>query len=250
MTVSPTTRDELPPAMELSALVGLLVSVTLGALAATIVLPAWVPGLAQTLTGETPKAYWYLARVSGLVAYALLWLSMSLGVALTNRLARLWPGGPAAYDVHQHTSLLGLAFALFHALILLGDRFAAYTPIQLLVPFAAAAYRPVWVGLGQLGFYGLAVVGLSFYFRPVSGPKVWRAIHFLSFLVYGLALLHGLFSGTDTGAASITLFYWVTSGSLLFLISYRVLGRFMSRPAGRAEAPGRERETTPATRGR
>lgn len=236
MTVTRTTLDDLAPAMDLAALAGLLGSVALGAIAAAVVLPAWLPGLTQTLTGDAPKAYWYLSRVSGLVAYALLWLSMCLGVSLTSRLARLWPGGPVAYDVHQHTSLIGLAFALFHGLILLGDRFAAYTPAQLLVPFASGAYRPVWVGLGQAGFYGLAVVGLSFYVRSVSGPKFWRALHFASFLVYGLALLHGVFSGSDSGAAGVRLFYWITGGSLLFLSSYRTLTRLMRRPPA---GPGR-----------
>ena len=231
MKVTQTIGDDPPPVMSLGALLGLLGSVAVGTFAAAVVLPAWLPGLTQTLTGDAPKAYWYLSRASGLVAYALLWLSMSLGVAITNRLARLWPGGPVAYDVHQHASLLGLAFVVFHGLILLGDRFAAYTPAQLLIPFAADAYRPVWVGLGQVGFYLLAIVGLSFYVRGISGPRVWRAIHFLSFLVYALALLHGIFSGTDTSTTSVALFYWVTGGSLLFLISYRVLVKLVNRSA-------------------
>ncbi|MFN8423771.1 MAG: hypothetical protein U0470_10465 [Anaerolineae bacterium] len=90
-------------------------------------------------------------------------------------MARLWPGGPTAFDLHQHVSLLSLAFAVFHALILLGDRYIDYTLATVLVPFASRDYRPIGVGLGQLAFYPLAVVGLSFYVRPHRPPRLARA---------------------------------------------------------------------------
>jgi hypothetical protein len=64
----------------------------LGMLAAMAMLPYWLPGLISSVEGPAPKAYWYLSRSSGLVAYALLWQSMVLGLLMTNRLARLWPG--------------------------------------------------------------------------------------------------------------------------------------------------------------
>ena len=41
---------------------------------------------------------------------------------------------------------LALAFALFHALILLGDRYIGYSPATLLLPFASHDYRPISVG--------------------------------------------------------------------------------------------------------
>jgi predicted ferric reductase len=107
--------------MPLSIALGLLLAALVGALGAVLLLPAWLPGLSQSLLGAEPKAYWYLARASAGVAFGLLWLSMVFGLLITNRMARLWPGGPAAFDLHQHASLLGLAFGLFHALILLGD---------------------------------------------------------------------------------------------------------------------------------
>src|SRR5690606_37988578 len=73
-----------------------------GVLITTLLLPGWAPGLVNSLLGSQPKAYWYLARASALVAYAWLWLSMVFGLGITNRMARLWPGGPAALDLHQY----------------------------------------------------------------------------------------------------------------------------------------------------
>lgn len=217
--------DELPPAMALHTVILMLLAVVVGALAAVVVLPAWLPGLTTSLLGAEPKAYWYLSRSSAFVAYTLLWLSMVLGLMITNKLARLWPGGPVAFDLHQHTSLLGLAFALFHALILMGDSYIGYTLTQVLVPFASLDYNPLWVGLGQVGFYLLALVGLSFYARQFMSRRAWRLIHFLSFAVFLLALVHGLASGTDSTTQWASSMYWVTGGSVLFLTLYRVLYR-------------------------
>jgi hypothetical protein len=53
--------------------------------------------------------------------------SVAFGLIMTNRMARVWPGGPTAFDLHQFTSLLGLAFAVFRGLILLGDQYIKYT---------------------------------------------------------------------------------------------------------------------------
>ncbi len=215
--------DELPPAMSLGSVLLLLLAVAGGTFAAVVVLPTWLLGLSASLLGPEPKAYWYLARVSAFVAFALLWLSMALGLSMTNKLARVWPGGAAAFDLHQHASLLGLAAALFHALILLGDTYSNYTLGQLLVPFGSANYKPIWVGLGQIGFYVMAIVGFSFYVRAQIGCRAWRLIHFMSFGMYALALLHGLQSGTDNSVAWARGLYWVSAASVLFLMIYRML---------------------------
>ena len=215
--------DTLPPAMSLQNLVVMLLAVTIGAVAAGVVLPNWLPGLSNSLLGEAPKAYWYLSRMSAMTAFVLLWLSMSSGVIITNKLARLWPGGPTAFDLHQYTSLLGLAFGLFHALILLGDKYMNYTLAQILIPFNSVDYKPGWVGLGQIAFYLMIIVAFSFYIRKRIGHKTWRAIHYISFAIFGLTLLHGIFSGTDSAEAWARGLYWASGISLLFLTVYRVL---------------------------
>jgi predicted ferric reductase len=229
--------DNLPPAMPLHTLIVMLLAVALGAFAAAIVLPNWLPGLSQSLLGSEPKAYWYLSRASAMVAYGLLWLSMALGLIITNKMARIWPGGPLAFDLHQFASLIGLAFALFHALILMGDKYINYDLAQVLVPFNSSGYKPVWVGLGQIGFYLLAIVGLSFYVRKRLGNRRWRLIHYFSFLTFALALLHGIFAGTDSTVVAIQIFYWATGAALLFLLVYRILvTKFAARKQARAAA--------------
>lgn len=205
-------------------LLSVLLAAILGAAAAAAALTVWLPGLAVSMAGPTPRAFWYLSRASALVGFVLLWLSVVMGLLMSNRLARLWPGGPLAFDLHAFTSLLGLTFAVFHALILLGDRYVAYSLASLLVPFASAAYRPVWIGLGQAALYLLVLVTASFYVRRFIGQRTWRQIHFLTFVVFVLVLAHGVTSGTETGTPWARLLYWGSAGSVLYLATYRLLG--------------------------
>jgi predicted ferric reductase len=148
---------------------------------------------------------------------------MAFGLVITNRLARLWPGGPAAVDLHQYVSLLGLGFGLFHATILIGDQYIKLDLLRVLVPFAAQSYRPVWVGLGQIGFYIWGLLVGSFYLRKRIGTKTWRWIHFSSFLTFALVMVHGIASGTDSRTFWASAMYWAAGGSLLFLLYYRIL---------------------------
>ncbi|HEX7973893.1 MAG TPA: hypothetical protein VF498_05755 [Anaerolineales bacterium] len=201
----------------------LMASIFAGALLATVVLPAWLPGLAASLFGAAPKAFWFLSRGSAMAAFGLLWLSMALGLLITSKAARLWPGGPAAFDLHEYASLLGMAFGLFHGLILMGDQYIHFTLAQVLVPFASTGYKPLWVGLGQLSFYLWGIVNLSFYVRKQLGNRSWRLVHYASYLTFALALAHGIFSGSDSGAAWAAGIYWIFGGSLLFLLFYRIL---------------------------
>jgi predicted ferric reductase len=199
-----------------------LLAMAVGTLAAVVLLPSWLPNLASSLMGPDPKVFWYLSRGSSFAALSLMWLSMALGLMITNKMARLWPGAPAAFAIHEYVSLLGLAFAIFHALVILGDHYIKFSLVQILMPFATVSYRPLMVGFGQLGFYIWLMVALSFYVRSSIGPKAWRAIHYLSFLTYVMALYHGITSGTDTSATWAQNYYWISGGSLLFLLIYRI----------------------------
>ena len=222
--------EELRPAIPFNLVVVWILMIGVGVILFTVALPSAFPQFGQSLLGDKPKAFWFLSRSSAFAAFGLLWLSMVFGLLITNKLARMWPGGPTAFDMHQYVSLLGLGFIIFHALILLGDHYINYSITQLLVPFASESYRRLSVAWGQLGLYLGLVVSLSFYIRRTLSQHVWRLLHFLSFALYLLALVHGLWSGTDASASWAQLIYWVSSGSLLFLTGYRVLSRYVVQP--------------------
>ncbi len=227
----------------LASLLSFLLAISLGVFGAVVIMPSWMPNLAQSLTGPSPKGYWYLARGAAFVAIGLLWLSMAIGLLITDKMAKTWPGSGAAFAIHEHVSLLGLGFAIFHALILMGDKYIGYTLAQVLTPFGSVNYRPVWVSLGQVGFYVWAIVAGTFYIRHLIGPKTWRFIHFASFFTFMIAMFHGIQSGTDSPTTWAQWIYWGMGGSLVFLVVYRLLA---SAFPPKAPAP-KPRKTTPAS---
>ena len=223
--LKPVTNEKefnsIEPEMPLGIALLLLFGVAVGTIVTVLALQTWWPGLYQSLLGSQPKAYWDLARTSGIVAYLLIWLSVAFGLIITDRFARHWPGGPVAFDLHQFASLVGLAFAVFHGLILLGDHYIGYTLLQILIPFATSA-QPFWVGLGQLALYALIPITFSFYYRRQIGVGLWRAIHYGSFITFALITVHGLLSGSDTTNPVVLGMYALTSLSVLFLTLYRI----------------------------
>jgi predicted ferric reductase len=224
MPPGPSTENEFSEStVNIQFLLLVALAMILGLLAAILLLPTWLPNMAISLAGDSPKVYWYLSRATAFVSLSILWSSMALGLGITNKMARLWPGAPAAFAIHEYVSLLGLVFALFHALVLLGDRYINFTIAQIFMPFSITDYRPTWVGIGQIGFYLWVLVALSFYVRKHIGQKTWRAVHYLSFGIYLMGLVHGLFSGTDSTADWAIWYYWISGGSLLFLLVHRIV---------------------------
>jgi predicted ferric reductase len=222
----PASTDNLEDALLQVAPYGVLALVaaaaSVGAVAVALTQPVWLAAVAASLAGVTPKAYWYLSRASAIVGYFMLWASMVLGLAITNKMARAWPGGPTFAALHEHTSWLGLVLSAFHAFVLLGDGYIGYNLNQLLIPFASANFRPLWVGLGQIGLYLMAFVVLSFYLRRWIGYRLWRTLHYLSFAVFGLGMLHGLMSGTDSAGLAMLSVYWASALSVVGLLVYRI----------------------------
>ena len=193
----------------------------------------WVPPAArQAIAKETAlmwpatantSAYWYMSRGAGLVSYMLLWATTAWGLLVSTKLAKGLIAAPFAAGLHEFLSLTTLSFAAFHGLALLGDRYVNFSLINVVYPFAATTYRPGWVGLGQLGFYLTAALVLSFYVRKNVGPKTWRVLHYLAFPAFGLVLVHGITSGTDSSALPVQVMYLVTGTAIVFLVYYRLL---------------------------
>jgi predicted ferric reductase len=215
----------------------LLISLLLLAGTAFVALtrPEWLTALWASMSGTQPKFFWYVSRSSAMVAYVLLWISMASGLAISNKLLRVWPGGPTVAALHEYTSILGLVFAAFHGFILLWDGYSNYTLSQLLIPFASESYRPFWVGLGQLAFYIMLPVTLSFYIRRWIGYRAWRILHYLSFALFLLALAHGLMSGSESSLVWVRNMYWASGVSLVGLTIYRIT-LALAPPAQRVRA--------------
>jgi DMSO/TMAO reductase YedYZ heme-binding membrane subunit len=78
------------------------------------------------------------------------------------------------------------------------------------------------VGVGQISLYLLVPVALSFYVRKWLGKRTWRMLHFLTFALFVMAMVHSVMSGPDTTEPWAQWFYWSTAIATAAATAYRV----------------------------
>jgi predicted ferric reductase len=206
-----------------SALLGLLI--IFGLALAGLVLGIGVTGLA----GET-KSFWYLSRAVGFVAYLLLWGSVAWGLLLSSKIGQRRLRPPALFDAHRFLSYVALGFAFFHGLVLMGDRYLSFPLGAVLMPFASE-YKPTLVAMGQLALWLSLLVSLSFLVQKRIGRRAWRSLHYVSFAVYGLALVHSIWLGSESHLLAVKIMYLLTAEVVIFLTAYRISSRSGQRRA-------------------
>jgi sulfoxide reductase heme-binding subunit YedZ len=144
------------------------------------------------------SAYWYLTRSTGAVALILLTLSVAIGVAAIGRFSSThWPRF-AVDAVHRTSSLLAIVFLLVHIATAVLDSFAPISLLDAFVPFGGT-YRPLWLGLGAISSDLLLAIAITSVLRERIGHPAWRAIHWLAYAAWPIALLHGFGTGSDAG---------------------------------------------------
>lgn len=164
---------------------------------------------------------WYLTRAAGLVAFVLLWASVTLGLLQSIGLLKGVTSPLANVDVHGFVSLGALYATVYHAVVLLWDRHTPFTWTEILVPFASG-HEPVLVGLGIISFYVALGATITTYLRGKLTPRLWRWIHLFSLVGFFLALAHGVLLGTDTELTAVGYLYRFTGISVAFLLLCRV----------------------------
>lgn len=166
--------------------------------------------------------YWYMGRSSGFVAYWLLFLSIAMGLAVSSRVFDGVLGRPWVFEVHKFFSVFVVFVMLFHGLIMLPDPYSKFQLVELLVPFKSH-YRNPQMALGIITLYASAFITLSFYLKGIINQRWWRAIHYLTFGVFLMAMAHGLWTGTDTRRSIVYWSYLASAAGILFLTFFRIL---------------------------
>ena len=182
------------------------------------------------------KAFWYLTRASGLVSLVLLTATILLGVvASVGWTTERWPRF-LSQDVHRNVSLLCLVFLAIHVATTVLDGYVPIGLVDVFVPFLSP-YRPLYVGLGALGLDLLLAVLITSGLRHRIGYASWRFVHWLAYLCWPIALLHGLGSGTDTQLPVVLLVEAICTAAVLAALAWRLTtGRTL--PVGRRAAAG------------
>lgn len=178
----------------------------------------------------TNKLTWYVARSSGLMAWAVVTASVLWGLALSSRLIRK-RGVPAwLNDLHQFLGTLSLVFTFVHMAALWLDRFVPFGFTELLVPMASP-WRPGAVAWGIVAMYLLvAIQGTSRMMRRMP-RKIWHAIHLSSLVLFVAATVHGFISGADR---SNRLVQWLSLTGATLVLTMALFRVLHSRQARRA----------------
>jgi DMSO/TMAO reductase YedYZ heme-binding membrane subunit len=90
------------------------------------------------------------------------------------------------------------------------------------------------IAIGIISFYALAVVSVSFFVTRWIGQRTWRLLHYSTFGLLLLAMVHSIWAGTDSESVAVRLYYLTLGAALLFMVFYRILA---SRSAARRRAP-------------
>lgn len=175
-------------------------------------------------------ALWYASRALGLVALVLLSSVAVLGLLVAGRRPRV-PYVLTA--LHRSLSLLAVALVALHVTANVTD---SYVPIRwsdAVVPFVSA-YRPFWLGLGTVALDLILALAVTSLLRTRLGSRAWRAVHWVAYASWPVAVAHGLGIGTDD---RIVLVLTILCGAVVLAAAVR---RGVSRHAPAAHAVRRQ----------
>ena len=140
---------------------------------------------------------WYTTRGAGAVSLVLLSAVVVLGVMSSLRFeVPSWPRFLTT-GLHRNLSLTAVVFLALDIVTAVVDPFTHLGWLAAVVPFSSY-YRTFWLGLGVIAFELLLAITVTSLVRGLIGLSAWRAIHWLSYASWPIAVLHGFGTGTDT----------------------------------------------------
>ncbi len=179
----------------------------------------------------SPEIWWYVARATGVVAWALSVGAVLWGLALASRATARKPGPAWLLDLHRHLGGLTLLFTVAHVLAVVADSYVHFGLADVLVPLASD-WKPVAIAAGVVGMWLFAAVEVTSLMKPRLPLKTWRLIHLTSYLAAVASTGHMLAAGADTGHPLLRWAPTVAVSLATVLLTYRAL---MPRRRGRRE---------------
>src|SRR5437764_4266652 len=152
----------------------------------------------------TSQITWYAARASGIVAWALAAASVIWGLALSTRALGRSPRPAWLFDLHRFLGGIALVFTAVHVGAILLDTYVHFSIVNVLVPFTGT-WHPVAVAWGIAAFYLLLAVELTSLARAHVSKRLWRRVHFGSFVLFASSTVHALTAGTDARSPAFLL---------------------------------------------
>ena len=215
----------------LGAFLGLLIVFTTGQ-----VVPA-------TSDYQAHMRVWLAGRATGISAYVLLTVLVSLGLILSHPTNQsTWKLSKRLFPWHENLFVFVVAFLVAHVVSIILDPYAGVGIAGSFVP-GLSSYRSAPVALGTLGLYAALISGITARWSGLLPKGLWLKLHRFALVAWIVSWLHGLLAGTD----STTLVpLYVGTGLLVMLASaYRYWVSKKSRPTFATSLPDAPRQLRP-----
>ena len=172
---------------------------------------------------------WFATRGAGVVSLILFSAVACLGLLAVARTQSVrWPRF-LTVELHRNLALLSVVFLGIHIVTAILDPFTNLGIGAALVPLASS-YRPLPVAFGVVSVYLVLAVIITSLLRERIGHRVWRAIHWTSYLSWPLAVEHTLTSGSD----SFSLWLLAVQGACVLAVSLALVWRLTSGGTNRS----------------
>jgi methionine sulfoxide reductase heme-binding subunit len=169
-------------------------------------------------------ALWYTTRGAGAVSLVLLSAVVVLGVMSTLRFeSASWPRFLTT-GLHRNIALTAVVFLALHIVTAVVDPFTHLGWLAAVVPFSSY-YRTFWLGLGTIAFELLLAITATSLVRGFIGHAAWRAIHWLAYASWPVAVVHSFGTGTDTWSSWMLVIDVVCILAVLGAVAARLLTR-------------------------
>lgn len=142
------------------------------------------------------QVWWFVARSSGIVAWALLSLSVCWGLFISTKAVAKASSPAWLLDLHRFLGGLAVSFTVVHLVGLWADSYVEFGLAELFVPMASE-WKPGAVAWGIVALYLLIAVEVTSLAIHRMPRRVWRTVHQLSLPLWAMATYHGIAAGTD-----------------------------------------------------
>jgi hypothetical protein len=186
---------------------------------------------------------WLAGRATGITAYVLLTVLVSLGLILSHPTNQsTWKLSKRLFPWHENLFVFVVAFLVAHIVSIILDPYAGVGIAGSFVP-GLSAYRSAPVALGTLGLYAALVSGITGRWSSLLPRGLWLKLHRFALVAWIVSWLHGLLAGTDS---STLVPLYVGTGLVVMLAgAYRYWVSKKARPTFASSLPDAPRPLRP-----
>ncbi|MEU4423481.1 translation initiation factor III, partial [Actinoplanes sp. NPDC024001] len=173
----------------------------------------------MTRPGRIGYAYFfsYIEFYMGVISLVSLSITIMVGLVATDRLVLSIRQRVLLQSSHRTTGVIAVSALFLHVWTKYAEEHIRF--IDIVVPFLLPGFNRVYVGLGTVAGWVMVLVmwtGIArSRFIGRGKPWMWRGIHAISYLMWPIALMHGLSAGRPAAT-------WVTVSYILCVLAVLV----------------------------